>query len=768
MSNCTTKQSLWSEIDQIIKGLYSENDRVVVTCAIMALLKYFENNKCNDCLKGVTINNNTLTFIKDDGSSIDIQLPVDEYVTNATMDGNNLILHRNVGQDIVVDLSSIIPWTSDRDGMLTNVSLNGTQLVFTWNEDAVLKPKTIDLSGLITQDSYVDGGNLQYNQTNNHYYLQLTYNDDKQPISIDLTALKDDIVSTFPFIPGYYWSASKPVSGHLSTVPVYIGTDLATTVPYDFGQHRYIVYSNDGVTYQLISQFREPPVDKYILFSSYTSGIAYSNLVTVPSAFLFLAFMKDNGKEFLVHRLGLTDLTKNHEQELISVNNGQLVFSNDSILSSQYNSNTTVKNLIDSMFTKTGISLSNFSSNNYKLKVHYCSLVEANTTYPDYNTYKLFEYTNTEQGVIDNPNGDSNVKEVVLQKSKLCNFINTQNRIELDNLTIPNMSLRTSSLFTVDKDIVEVNSNSYILNNIINNNGNYYLIYGFQVVDSNDTSIPFSNATSSDNCYMYIRYKSDYKPAKALTLFDFTRDIYSFSPQVKTDQFKVYKKTYKEVTSGGQTQVLPENIVWTQVTNNEVTYSDIVPNGASTFLLTDPENWVTDTTTATDMTTVTNTANINNLNFIWSVFIGYLMYSTHKSGNSSTIPFNADYIDTLGWNNKYKIYSLDTSGVSKADMSIYVSSQSYNTQTNELESGCQITFDIISNTSRISGYTTITLGSYNYLEQDDNIYNFCLGPNLYNQYSQYDRVFPKVTVNRINATGYKHTTPNVVYNIKQS
>ena len=755
MNQCTFKQGLLDSVGPIIEGLHSENDRMVVTCAVMALLKYFNSNNCDDCLKSVTINGNTIIFTKKDDSTVDIQLPIDEFVTNAILDGNNLVLKRNQGQDLIVDLSNIST-SVDTSKFFSRCEYNQeTGVINFYNEAGQIKG-TINLN---LADTYINTGSLEQNQTNSHYVIKLNYNTSKTPISIDLNDFRDDIVNSFPFVPGYYWSASKPVNGRISTVPVYIGTDLRSTAPYDFGQHRYIVYSNDGVSYNLISEFKEPPVDKYILLSSYNDSIALNDSVSVPGGFLFLPFMKESGKDFNAHSLCITDLSTRTSNEIVTVNtNGQLSFISDSVLQNTYSQNSAFKELIDNMVVNTGL----FPNSQYKLKIFYNKVFNVDTNYPDYNTYRLFQYPNAEKSVVDDPNGDEAIKAVVLQKSKLCNFINTDKRIESGDVTLPNMALRTNSLYTVEKEIVSENTTGYTINTLFQNNSNYYLLFGYQVIDTNNNSVPFANSNSSDNCFMYFS-KQKYAPTSSLNTHDFVRDVFYFKNDVIPSQFKIYKKTYETDTTG---QVKPESIIWRAVTDNSVVASDIMPNNGSQFSLTDLDNWVTDTTTATDATSTTSTANINNLNFIWSVFIGSLLFSKDLHDKSDMVPFTSDYLDTLGWNNKFKIYSVGASGTNVGNINIYVYNQEYNSTTKELESKCIVNFNITSHITQISGSVNLNIGTYNYLERNNEIYNFGAAPNLGDQYRQYDVVYPKVSINSIAASGYKFSNPNVIYKIK--
>lgn len=755
MNQCAFKQGLLEDVSPIIEGLHSENDRMVVTCAIMALLKYFNTG---DYLKDVTINGNTIIFTKKDNSTVDIQLPIDEYVNNVSLNGNTLILHRNQGQDLTVDLSSITT-SVDTSKFFSSCRYDAISHIITfYNENGTLKG-SVDLSSLITSDTFINSGELTQNQANSHYIIKLNYNTDKSPISIDLNAFRDDIVDSFPFVPGYYWSASKPSSGSLSTVPEYIGTDLTSTVPYDFGKHRYIVYSNDGVTYTLVNEFKEPPVNKYILMSSYQAPVAKNDSVNTPGGFLFLPFMKQDGRSYYAHDFCITDLSVRVTNELVSINNNQVIFNENSVLQSGYTQNSIIKTLIDNMVTNTGL----FPNSNYKLKIFYNRIFTVDTNYPDYSTYKLFKYTSEEKAEVDNPNGNITVKTTVLQKSKLCNFINTDNRIELkDNITLPNMSLRTNNLYTIEDAAITETSGGYTFNTIFSDNGNYYMIFGYQVVDANDTSIPFNNSNNTDNCYMYF-VRQNYAPASAIPNTDFIRDVLYFRPNIGRDAFKVYKKTYAVDSNN---QLKPETIVWKAVTDGTVTDADIIPGADQQFLLTDPVNWVNDITTATDSTSTTNTANTNNLNFIWSIFIGYLLKSDIINTNSSATPFNAAYYDTIGWNNKYRIYSIGTSGIIKANICVYVYNLQYNNTTKELESICTVNFDITSNIAHITGTVNLNIGSYNYLERNGEIYNFAEGPNLENQYMQYNKVYPKVIIRSISASGYKFTNPNTIYRIK--
>lgn len=755
MNQCAFKQGLLEDVSPIIEGLHSENDRMVVTCAIMALLKYFNTD---DYLKDVTINGNTIIFTKKDDSTVSIQLPIDEYVNNVSLNGNILTLHRNQGQDLTVDLSSITT-SVDTSKFFSSCRYDATSHIITfYNENGAVKG-SIDLSSLIAPDTFINSGELTQNSANSHYIIKLNYNTDKSPISIDLNAFRDDIVGSFPFVPGYYWSASKPIGGSLSTVPEYIGTDLTSTVPYDFGAHRYIVYSNDGITYTLIKEFKEPPVDKYILMTSYQAPVAKNDSVNVPGGFLFLPFMKQDGRSYYAHNLCITDLSVRTASELVSINNNQVIFNENSVLQSSYTQNNVIRTLIDNMVTNTGL----FPNSNYKLKIFYNRIFTVDTNYPNYSTYKLFKYTSAEKTEVDNPNGDITVKTTVLQKSKLCNFINTGNRIELkDNITLPNMSLRTINLYTIEDAAITETSSGYTLNTIFSDNGDYYMIFGYQVVDANDISIPFNNSNALDNCYVYF-VKQNYAPATSIPNTDFIRDVLFFRSYIERNTFKVYKKTYAVDSNN---QLKPETIVWKAVTDSTVTDADIIPGVEQQFLLTDPVNWVNDVTTATDNTSTTNTAEITNLNFIWSIFVGYLLKSKNLNINSDATPFNSAYYDTIGWNNKYKIYSIGTSGIIKANICIYVYNLYYNSTTKELESVCTVNFDISSNISHITGTVNLNIGSYNYLERNGEIYNFVEGPNLENQYTQYSMVYPKVIVSSISASGYKFANPNTIYRIK--
>ena len=110
MNNCCPKQGLLKDIGPIIEGLRVENDRMAATFAIMALIRFFNDHHSN-FLVGVKIIGNTITFTRNDGTTIDIELPIpsDEYVNGAYISDKKLVLQRNSGQDIQVNLSSIIP-----------------------------------------------------------------------------------------------------------------------------------------------------------------------------------------------------------------------------------------------------------------------------------------------------------------------------------------------------------------------------------------------------------------------------------------------------------------------------------------------------------------------------------------------------------------------------------------------------------------------------------------------------------------------------------
>lgn len=778
MSNCCPKQGLLKDIGPIIESLRSENDKMVATCVVMALLKYFNDNS-SDFLKSVTIDGNTITFTKNDGTTIDIQLPIDEYVNGAEISGNNLILKRQVGNDIVVDLSEI---TTSRDGMLISVEFTNNSLVFTWNSDAGISQQTIPLGNLITSDTYVNNGTLQYDQTNSSHYIQLNYNDNRTPIRINLDAFKDSIIQSFPFIPGYYWSSGKPGSnGKLPSgvIPEYIGTDLTTTVPYDFGKHRYIVYSNNGLTYRLILQFKEPPVDKYILFSTYAGSQALRDQVSYPESFLFLSFMNKvqdkHGDNFFLHKLGVTDLNIRHECEDITISNGSLVFTDATPQqphSGPILNDNNYGDFVKSMFLKTGLFSVNGSTygqldgHNYKLRVFYTSFIDLNTQFPDSQNFELFEYTNSEATVASDPNGDETIKEIILEKSKFCNFIETTNRIGIDNgLTIPSTAVRANRFYTIEKEAIDVDSNTGDINIklIIQKGSNYYFVTGFQVLDVNTgDSVSFSGTNEADNCFVYIKVNSDYKPASATKEVEF-RNVTVLRDYFADTQFKMYKKTYLQ-----DTIIHPETIVWEEVTNGEVDFSDLVDGwdlSNEQFVSCNVDNWVKPVTSGNDPSVVTYEPDREKIDFIWSVLIGKLTRSTYRSNLDDTYSINSDYIDTLGWSNKYKHYILAASGFLKADICIYVEQQPFNTTTNQQDSQCTVLFDIISKTSHISGHASLVIGSFDYLLKNGNYYNFSNGVNLKPSYRQFDSMHPKVTVNHMEAVAYKHSSATDTYNI---
>lgn len=810
MSNCCCEQGLLQDIGPIIEGLRSENDRMVATCVLMTLLKYFNDNS-SDFIKSVTINGNIITFTKNDGTTIDIQLPIDEYVNGAEISGNNLVLKRQVGNDIIVDLSGISPDIDTsrffascslsgntilfknldgetlgsinlKDGMLTNVQLSNNNLVFTWNTDAGISQKTISLSGLVTSDTYIDDGSLEYDQVNTSHYIQLDYNDDRTPIKINLNDFKDNIIQSFPFIPGYYWSSGKPGSNGklpLGVVPEYIGTDLTTTVPYDFGKHRYIVYSNNGITYKLILQFKEPPVNKYILLSTYVGSQALRDQVSQPESFLFLSFMNKvqnkHGDNFFLHKLGVTDLNIRHECEDITISNGSLVFTDATSQQSHggpiLNDNN-YRDFVKSMFLKTGLFSVNgntygqLDGHNYKLRVFYTSFVDLNTQFPSSQNFELFEYTNSEASVASDPNGDETIKEVILEKSKFCNFIETTNRIGIANsLTIPSTAVRANRFYTIDKEAIDVDSNTGDINIklIIQKGSNYYFVTGFQVLDVNTgKSVSFSGTNEADNCFMYTKINSDYKPASITKETEF-RNVPNFRDYFTTTQFKMYKKTYLQ-----DTITHPETIVWEEVTNGEVDFSDLVPGwdlSSQSFVSCNVDNWVKSVTSGNDPSVVTYEPDREKIDFIWSVLIGKLVSSSYRSDYDDTYTINSDYIDTLGWNNKSKHYVLAASGSLKVDICLHIEEQPFNTTTNQQDSQCTVVFDIVSKTSRISGHASLVMGSYDYLLKNGNYYNFSNGVNLKPSYKQFNYVYPKITVNHMEAVAYKHSSATDTYNI---
>ena len=153
------------------------------------------------------------------------------------------------------------------------------------------------------------------------------------------------------------------------------------------------------------------------------------------------------------------------------------------------------------------------------------------------------------------------------------------------------------------------------------------------------------------------------------------------------------------------------------------------------------------------------------IDFIWSVLIGKLVSSSYRSDYDDTYTINSDYIDTLGWNNRSKHYVLAASGSLKVDICLHIEEQPFNTTTNQQDSQCTVVFDIVSKTSRISGHASLVLGSYDYLLKNGNYYNFSNGVNLKPSYKQFNYVYPKVTVNHMEAVAYKHSSATDTYNI---
>ena len=239
-----------------------------------------------------------------------------------------------------------------------------------------------------------------------------------------------------------------------------------------------------------------------------------------------------HGDNFFLHKLGVTDLNIRHECEDITISNGSLVFTDATSQQSHggpiLNDNN-YRDFVKSMFLKTGLFSVNgntygqLDGHNYKLRVFYTSFVDLNTQFPSSQNFELFEYTNSEASVASDPNGDETIKEVILEKSKFCNFIETTNRIGIANsLTIPSTAVRANRFYTIDKEAIDVDSNTGDINIklIIQKGSNYYFVTGFQVLDVNTgKSVSFSGTNESDNCFMYTKINSDQKCTKFQRLF---------------------------------------------------------------------------------------------------------------------------------------------------------------------------------------------------------------------------------------------------------
>lgn len=306
----------------MIDGLHSENDRIVVTCAIMALLKYFQNNQQgsaddSNCITGVNINDKTITFTKKDGSTVNITLPItdDEYVIGAEIRGNILVLRRKNSQNIEVDLSSIIMGVDTskfitrcvynrqakklffynangtiiesstvvvddflKDGMINSIQLRDNQLTFTWNQDANKSPVTITLP-----DTYISGGSVNLDNSSNHYYIQLTYNDvNKQPITIQLDDFEDGLLSRIPIIPGYYKSKNyqdKNVASFSTKDTTYLGTTWDSVRQKPTAEYKYIYKVISKNDYRLVAYYKVPKPGYFYVLSSGNSYVKYNKSV---------------------------------------------------------------------------------------------------------------------------------------------------------------------------------------------------------------------------------------------------------------------------------------------------------------------------------------------------------------------------------------------------------------------------------------------------------------------------------------------------------
>lgn len=299
----------------MIDGLHSENDRMVVTCAIMALLKYFSNNTedTSTCINNVSISGKTITFTRKNGNTIDIVLPIneDEHVTSGTIQGSNLVLKRRVGQDIVIDLSSIIYTGSEldtsgfftscsydaiskkikffnknnvkigeidatpflQDKYLSNIELIGQQVKFTWNQESGKQPFYLNLANFTT-DTYIESGSVHGLQ-NNSPYIELEYNTSRTPIQINLNTLYNNIISQIPFIPGYYKSKTVQTGTFNTLNTEYLGTTWDSDRDKPTATYKYIYKVISKRQYELVASYKIPRPGYFYVVTSGNSIVKY-------------------------------------------------------------------------------------------------------------------------------------------------------------------------------------------------------------------------------------------------------------------------------------------------------------------------------------------------------------------------------------------------------------------------------------------------------------------------------------------------------------
>ena len=280
MSNCCPKQGLLKDIDPIIEGLRGENDRMAATFAIMALIRFFNDHHSN-FLVGVKIIGNTITFTRNDGTTIDIELPIpsDEYVNGAYINNKKLILQRNVGNDIQVDLSNIIPEIPELDTSMffASCELNGNTILFK-NQNGVI----LDRVNII--DTYVVDGGLLQDSTDNSFYIQLDYNRQGIPsLQIPLNDLYSSIINKIPFIPGYYKSKQKQTTPQFNTTTIdtqYLGTTWDPKTQYPTYDYQYIYKVISEREYVLVAQYKVPRDGYYYVVSSGVSSVKYNTQIS--------------------------------------------------------------------------------------------------------------------------------------------------------------------------------------------------------------------------------------------------------------------------------------------------------------------------------------------------------------------------------------------------------------------------------------------------------------------------------------------------------
>lgn len=278
MNNCCPKQGLLKDIGPIIEGLRVENDRMAATFAIMALIRFYNDHHAN-FLVGVKIIGNTITFTRNDGTTIDIELPIpsDEYVNGAYISNKKLVLQRNIGQDIQVDLSSIIPQIPEIDtsGFFASCELNGNIIIFKNKNGNTLD--SINIS-----DTFVYDGALLKDSADDSFYIQLEYNNEDMPfLKIPLNDLYNSIINKIPFIPGYYKSKQKQTSAQFNIGGTqYLGTTWDPKHQQPTYEYQYIYKVISINKYELVAQYKVPRDGYYYVLSSGTSYMRYNTQVS--------------------------------------------------------------------------------------------------------------------------------------------------------------------------------------------------------------------------------------------------------------------------------------------------------------------------------------------------------------------------------------------------------------------------------------------------------------------------------------------------------